>query len=785
MPHGFEHADALLRAITEHLPDLLYAKDRQGRLTYVNPAVMALLGPDALGRSIRDFPIPESQMRVIEENDERVMTRGGTELVHEAFGAPGAARVYQAIKAPLRDASGEVIGLIGISRDVTEAHTQAELLRRSEEHFRAMADDLPLIVWMHDAEGRQQFVNRTFCEYFGLSPEDVRDHRWRLLTHPDDGTAYAEEFFRCVQQRVPFHASVRVRRGDGQWRWIESWGRPRVDAAGTYLGHLGTSADVTEAREAMTALRRKEQELQRIADNSPDIIARVDRDLRHVFVNSAITGAGLRPEDLIGRTHREAGLPEGVAAMFEAVQRAVLDSGTPRQFAFTFEAPDGPRQYEARLIPERDEAGQITHLLGLTQDVTEARRLAEEREQLLEAERAARKALQREVGVRDEFLATLSHELRTPLNAIVGWVSVLRRGAFDEAKLQHGLAVIERNAHAQAQLIDELLDVNRMLSGKLKLALQPVDLNDIVRAAADTVGPAAATRAVTLRLDVSPDLPCVTGDPHRLQQVVWNLLSNAVKFTPAGGHVQVETELDADAILLRVQDTGEGLSADFLPFVFDRFRQADASAGRRHGGLGLGLAISRQLVELHGGTVVAESDGPNRGSTFTVRLPLTAVWAAQGDGAVERDVNPDAARTASGAVDAPMVTDLDVLVVDDQPDALDLCARVLQEAGARVRTACSAVEALEAIQHRRPQVLVSDIGMPNMDGYALVRHVRQQMRLAPTDLPALAVSAFSRADDRRRALEAGYQAFLVKPLSLTELTGAVAALSGAALSPKP
>ena len=402
----------------------------------------------------------------------------------------------------------------------------------------------------------------------------------------------------------------------------------------------------------------------------------------------------------------------------------------------------------------------------------ETRRVAAERERLVDSERAARVDMARVSHLKDEFLATLSHELRTPLTAILGWAKVLLRKKDDPEMLDRGLDAINRNAVAQARLIEDLLDMNRIVSGKVRLDVQPTDLASVVDAAVEAARPSAEAKEIRLRKIVDPLAGPVSGDPNRLQQVLWNLLTNAVKFTPKGGRVEVVLQRVNSHLELSVADSGIGIRADFLPLVFDRFRQADSSTTRSHGGLGLGLSIVKQLVELHGGTVRAKSDGDGRGATFLVSLPLAAVRP-------EIDHEHPGARTADPAPEAGIdLHGLRVLVVDDEPDARELIGQLLRECGAEVHAASSAGEALATLQRVRPDLLLSDIGMPDRDGYQLIREIR---RLAPEHggrTPAIALTAFARSEDRARAMLAGYQVHVSKPIEAHELLATVASLAG-------
>ena len=379
--------------------------------------------------------------------------------------------------------------------------------------------------------------------------------------------------------------------------------------------------------------------------------------------------------------------------------------------------------------------------------------------------------------LKDEFLATVSHELRTPLNAILGWARMLGSTQLPPDRAGHAIATIERNASALAHIIEDLLDVSRIVAGTLHLTPQPVDLVAVAQAALDAVRPLAATKNVELAF--SPDLEAlepVSGDAGRLQQVIWNLLANAIKFTPAGGRVAVFVERSNDDMAVRVVDTGQGISPDFLPHVFERFRQADGATTRRHTGLGLGLAIVRQLVELHEGTVHAASEGVGRGATFIVRLPISAA-DARGDRAAALGERRTAVAAASPVPRLPRLDGLRILVVDDSSDGRTLTSLMLTQAGASVNAVASVREALQTIDAERFDAVVSDIGLPDEDGYALIRQIRKYEAEHGGSLPAVALTGFARAEDRARILAAGFQAHVPKPVEPVELAATIATIT--------
>ena len=439
---------------------------------------------------------------------------------------------------------------------------------------------------------------------------------------------------------------------------------------------------------------------------------------------------------------------------------------------------DGTRFWANVIITAiRDKDGALRGFGKVTRDLTE-RKKAEEQSLQLAREQVARTDAEAASRAKDEFLATVSHELRTPLNAILGWGRMLCNANLSEERFKRGLTSIERNAKLQAQLIDDLLDVSRIISGKLRLTVMPVELPPIIEAAVDSMRPAADAKNIRLQVLLDSNAGLISGDPDRLQQVVWNLLSNAVKFTNKEGRIQVRLQRSDSHVEISVSDSGRGIASEFLPYVFDRFRQADSSISRMHGGLGLGLAIVRHLVELHGGSVHAQSPGPGLGSTFTVELPMIV---AHGSGRFVMDpenLNPGRIGRENSLEFAPSLEGLHILVVDDEADARDLLMAILEERQAQVTTAASPVEAYEILQSLKPDVIISDIGMPGEDGYSFIRNVRGKEAQAKQGWrPAIALTAHARVEDRLRALSAGYQAHVAKPVEPAELVAVIASLA--------
>lgn len=564
----------------------------------------------------------------------------------------------------------------------------------------------------------------------------------------------------------------------------------------------------TAQLQAMNAqLQESQERLQDFLDNANDLIQIISVQGRFLYVNHTW-------QQLLGYTASEAEKlssleiihPERRQA-FEIACQAVQHQSQSYRLETLFIARDGREIAVEGNLNCRFEGGQPIAIRCLFHDITERKQAEAARTQFMQ-EQAARQQAEVANRMKDEFLATLSHELRTPLNSILGWAKLLRTRTFDEATTHRALETIERNAQAQAQLIEDMLDVSRIVTGKLNLNLHPVNLIPILEAVLDGVRPAAEAKSLMLEYsldetwqampcdaiatEASPPLCLVKGDPHRLQQVIWNLLSNAIKFTPDGGRVSVRLErgenegrgdqaeerdggkpLESASACAQmiVSDTGIGISPDFLPYVFDRFRQADATTTRSHSGLGLGLAIVKQLVTLHGGQVQVVSDGPGQGTTFTVSLPLVV----NGPPDLEPTSMADKVEVAKFC---PRLDGLRVLAVDDELDARELLVMALEQLGAQVNAVPSVAAALNTLEQQPPDILVSDIGMPEEDGYALIRQLRSRSPASGGDIPAIALTAYAASEDSTRLLAAGFQAHLTKPFEPEQLAHVVANLTG-------
>jgi PAS domain S-box-containing protein len=571
---------------------------------------------------------------------------------------------------------------------------------------------------------------------------------------------------------------------------------PLYDDDGVVLGGLCVIRDITDQRHAYELAHEAHQRLTFHVENSPLAVVEWDSDFCvSRWSESAERLFGWKAEEVLGKHVTDwqfvfADDVNDVVQLTSKQREGAETRGVLRNRNYTKDGSIVHCEWYNSVL--NDDAGKLVSVLSLVLDVTARELAAQERAGALLREREAREEAEKADRLKDEFLATLSHELRTPLTSVLGWATLIRSGDIDEANYAIALETIERNARLQARLIDDLLDVSRIITGNLHLELRPIDLSPVVEAARDAVRPTAEAKGIHIRTSLAPSECSIKGDSNRLRQVVWNLLLNAIKFTPRGGSVYTELHCKDASVILTVGDTGEGIDADFLPHVFDRFRQAEGSISRRQGGLGLGLAVVRHLVELHGGSVSAASEGKGKGATFTVELPLVtqeeglAAQDVEAASAREGDVVTAAVGANEGRVkkervklpkkktnDEVSLSGITVLLVEDDVDARNLIQMVLELRGAKVRSAASAAEALKAFNVMVPDVLVSDIAMPDEDGYSLLRKVRSLPDERGGQTPAIALSGYASARDKADTFAAGYQAHLAKPLEPADLITAI------------
>ncbi|MBV8030631.1 MAG: PAS domain S-box protein [Betaproteobacteria bacterium] len=655
----------------------------------------------------------------------------------------------------------------------------------SDELFRLLVESVKdYAIFMLDPQGYVRTWNAGAQLIKGYAPEDIIGRHFSTFYPPEASKDFPAYELRKAAEDGRFEDEGWRVRKDGSRFWANVVITALRDKSGALVGYAKVTRNLTERREHDERLRQSEERFRLLVDGVSDyaVFMLGPNGAVETWNSGAERIMGYRAEEIIGRHFSvfapkdavESGWPEHELRVAAAEGRFVDEGWRLRKDGSKFWA-------HVTITALRDETGRLRGFAKLTRDLTERKRTealeasGAERDAMLEAERNARMLAQRSARMKDEFLATLSHELRTPLNAIMGWAQVLRIPTAQAGEFTRGIEIIERNARAQVRLIDDLLDLSRIMSGRFRLDVQQVALLDVVRGVLDSIEPSAQTKGVRLESILDPkSVIIVSGDPARLQQVFWNLLSNAVKFTPKGGKIHVVLQRVNSHIELSITDTGIGIAPDFLPHVFERFSQKDSSTHREYGGLGLGLAISKQLVDLHGGTISAKSLGEGRGATFVVTLPLVIIG--------REDRGPRLHPTAmdsdeSESVPLPKLDGVRALVLDDEADAIELARRVLENQGASVIPARSAEEALRIYERETPDVVISDIGMPGMDGYEFMRSLRAG-EPGQRRTPALALTAFARPDDRKNAILAGYQAHLAKPFDVAEFVIVVAGLVG-------
>jgi len=670
-----------------------------------------------------------------------------------------------------------------------EAGAPVEAALGAEHLFHQLVDSIPdYAICMLDPEGRVATWNLGAMRLNGYTREEIVGKNLTIFYTPED--RLAGKPLRLLET-VRRHGHVE----DESWRVRKDgtrfWGNVVVNALkderGRLIGFVKITRDLTARKRAEEELQRSEERFRLLVECVTDYaIYMLDPEGHVVTWNlGAERMTGYKASEVIGQPLSRFFLPDDARLGKPALEleRARKD-GRFEDEAWRVRR-DGTKFWaNVVLTPVRDSHGDLLGFAKVTRDLSE-RRFAEETERRLGAEQVARAALEESQTrlkdavmradtanrVKDEFLATVSHELRTPLNAIVGWSSLLLTRTEDPA-LAKGLGSIHQNAQAQARLIEDILDVSRIITGKLHLNLTATDVMEVVHEAADVVRPSADAKHIALRFVLPEEPVLLVADPDRLRQVVWNLLSNAVKFTDSGGEVVTTVERNGSELTLSVRDTGQGIEQDFLPHVFERFRQADGTTTRRFGGLGLGLAIVRHIVELHGGCVDVQSEGPGRGASFRILLPVRPVALDATPPESEQHERSSSSRRRPGVLDG-----LRLLVVDDDRDAREVLEEALTGAGCSVRAADSAAQGLEVVQSFRPHVIVSDVGMPNEDGYSFMRHVRELGARQGGDVPSIALTGYARQGDRTLAIAAGFTAHVAKPVVPDDIVELVANLA--------
>jgi PAS domain S-box-containing protein len=712
----------------------------------------------------------------------------------------------------MRDETGEPICYVGIKRDITE-RKQAERERlRTESQLTDFFENATVGLHWVGPDGRVLRVNQAELDMLGYTREEYEGHHIaefhvdqdvieKILRRLDDGEVLREQ-------------DARMRCKDGSIKLV------RINSSvyreeGKFIHTRCFTRDITERKRTADRLALQ-YAVTRILTESKDLVESA-KDILQVVCDSLdwATGAfwkvdpqteSMRCVQLCHATSmatpefdrltesitlkKGKGLPGRIWESGKPtwINNVSADDNFPRApvaireglrgaFGFPILMDDEVWGVLEFFSPEmREPDGELLQLVtgigGQIGQFTQRKRAEGDRSELLERERAARADAERANRLKDEFLATLSHELRTPLNAVIGWSRMLASGRLDRESAKHALEVVERNAWAQKQIIEDILDVSRVITGKLQLNLTSVDLVAVVDAALDAVRPAMEAKEIQIETLIDTSLKMISGDADRLQQVIWNILSNAAKFTPNGGRVEIVVNQTTTQVLIQVKDSGPGIDPAFLPHVFERFRQADGSITRTHGGLGLGLAIVRHLVELHGGTIGVENQQEEgQGAVFTVRLPLPS-----------GELSPKTLAAADSIfreyqAEETSLDGLHILIVDDEPDTLDLITAELAQHGAKITGATNADDALKALEQGQFDLLISDIGMPNIDGYELIRQIRQQETGKDRRIPAVALTAYARVQDRMQAIRAGYSTHVAKPVDADELITIIASLA--------
>jgi PAS domain S-box-containing protein len=666
-----------------------------------------------------------------------------------------------------------------VAQALLEAHERdtREEIRRTKEALeqcmrelsqalvivRATLESTTDAILMTDADGKVTDFNDKYLAMWkipreslqGGTPGDVRELASRNFADPQRFFSRIAEIDSTAEASFDLLESK-----DG--RLLQRYSKV-LSVENRNMGRLWTFRDVTQRRLSEI----NSSQLASIVASSEDAI--ISKDLRSI-VTSWNSGAerifGYTADEMIGTSIMRLIPADRQPEEVEILSR--IRRGERVDHFETIRIAKGGRKLNVSITvsPIKDSARNVVGASKIARDITERKKVEAALKEANESERQARSEAERANRLKDEFLAMLSHELRTPLNAVLGWAKLLQIGKPDVEELKQGLQTIERNAHVQAQIIEDLLEMSRITSGKVRLNVGRIDLPSILHRSIETIGSTAEAKGIQVKLVTDSRAGLISGDPDRLQQVFWNLLDNAIKFTPPSGEVLVSLKRVDSHIEVSVIDTGDGIAPEFLPHVFDRFKQADPSTTRRHGGLGLGLAIVKQLVKLHGGDVSVSSEGVGKGTTFTVCLPLAAV-----DSESDEKTHPVLAQAS--------LANVHILVVDDEPDARELVKRLLEMTGAEVSMAGSASEAIENILISRPDVLVCDIGMPEEDGYSLIRQVRDLEEGQQNSLPAVALTAYARSEDRTKSIRAGFQHHLAKPVEPAELLAVVSSLARA------
>ncbi|BAZ10349.1 multi-sensor hybrid histidine kinase [Calothrix sp. NIES-4071] len=771
-------------------PDGYIVTDTNGKIQEANQSVALLLGSkqeNIVGKYLTTFiPHEEYQNFYLQFNQSRALPQLQIQTkelqIQPEKGVPFCAEVTV---ASIHHNKTGFAGLRWLIRDITSRKHSQQALQQSELYFRTLADAMPQLFWTTLPDGYHDYFNKRWFEYTGMTLEQTQGWGWSHLLHPDDRQRCLDIWNESLRTGKDYNIEYRFKRAlDGQYRWFLGKAFALRDKDGKIIRWFGSCTDIDDTKRVEQALRESEERYRILTEVAPQVVWMSQNDGKITYCNQYwLDYTGLSFEQTIGYQWVGAIHPEDRNKVSTIWYQATGNGDNYEAEIRCRRGSDGMyRWFAARGLPLRDDSGQIVKWIGVANDIHDRKQSEIERERLLLSEQAAREQAENANRIKDEFLAVLSHELRTPLNPIIGWVKLLKSGKLKPQKVSEALDTIERNAKLQVDLIEDLLDVSRILRGKLTLNPTRVNLISVISAAIDTVRLAAEAKSIQILSQISTGNSTevlITGDVARLQQIFWNLLSNAIKFTPSGGQVEIRLLLEVPFVKITVSDNGIGISPDFLPHIFDYFRQEDSTTTRKFGGLGLGLAIVRNLVELHGGTVKAYSSGLDQGATFTVKLPLLNSAESKVLSAENNPISTQhsALSTSTDAINrVSTLSGIRVLAVDDDQDSRDFIAFALELYGAEVTSVASALEALQVLANSKPHILVSDIGMPLMDGYELLRQVR---KWAPENgglVPAIALTAFAGEYDRQKVLDTGFHVHLAKPVEPDTLAHAIESL---------
>ena len=754
-------AQLRLAAIVATSDDAIISHDLEGTITSWNGAAERIFGyteAEAIGQSLR-LLIPPELYR--DADDELRRIRAGQRVDHYEtvhLRKDGQRIAMSLTVSPIWTATGDVIGACRIARDITRTKQH----ERDARHFAAIVESSEDAIVSKDLDGTVTSWNPAAERIFGYAAEEIVGRSIRLIVPPDQQQEEDMVLSRIRRGESSDHFETLRLRKDGRVIPVSVTVSPIRSVAGDIIGASTIARDLSRTQR----VQRDAMQLAAIVDSTDDAIA--SKDLNGVVKSwnpAAETLFGFSADEIVGQSIRIL-IPDDRQQEEDEVLSRVRRGERVDHYETIRRRKDGTLiPVSLTVSPIRNQDGVIVGASKIARDTSDRKRADEERQRAL---KIAREASQ----LKDEFLATLSHELRTPLNAIVGYLRMMQAGLLSDEKRHRAVDVVVRNATSLTQIVEDVLDVSRIISGKLRLNVQAVELPLIIDDTAETIRPSADAKGITVDIIVDPRAAAVSGDPDRLRQILWNLCSNAVKFTERGGRVQIRLKQVDSRVDLTVSDTGIGIPKDFLAHVFERFRQADAGIGRERGGLGLGLAISRHLVELQGGRIFASSDGPGKGSTFRIEFPTGSVGAPV---ASDKRDYPHSS-VAGDRIIVPDLKGIQILAVDDDRDALALIREILEATGATVMTSDSGRDALEKLERTVPGVIVADLAMPQMSGFELIARIRRSEHHRTRHIPAVALTAFARSEDRTKTLRSGFQTHLAKPIEPGELMAAVASL---------